>query len=82
MIPDPRESYAKLEGPWGGLLAGRALSLPRIAAGRSPISNMLTAIRLAVLSAMPRGKVLCAATLAMVTCSRDSLRASFTTRPI
>lgn len=27
MSPDPRESYAKLEGPWGGLLAGRALGL-------------------------------------------------------
>jgi hypothetical protein len=25
--PDPRESYLKLEGPWGGLLAGRALGL-------------------------------------------------------
>ena len=27
MSPDPRESYAKLEGPWGGLLAGRSLAL-------------------------------------------------------
>lgn len=27
MVPDPRESYVKLEGPWGGLLAGRALGL-------------------------------------------------------
>jgi hypothetical protein len=27
MSPDPRESYAKLEGPWGGILAGRALGL-------------------------------------------------------
>jgi hypothetical protein len=27
MVPDPRESYVKLEGTWGGLLAGRALSL-------------------------------------------------------
>jgi hypothetical protein len=27
MSPDPRESYAKLEGRWGGLLAGRALGL-------------------------------------------------------
>ena len=25
--PDPRESYLKLEGKWGGLLAGRALGL-------------------------------------------------------
>lgn len=27
MHPDPRESYLKLEGPWGGVLAGRALGL-------------------------------------------------------
>ncbi|MEP6655049.1 MAG: porin [Myxococcales bacterium] len=27
MYPDPRESYFKLEGRWGGLLAGRALGL-------------------------------------------------------
>jgi hypothetical protein len=27
MSPDPRESYFKLEGRWGGLLAGRALGL-------------------------------------------------------
>jgi predicted porin len=27
MHPDPRESYVKLEGPWGGVLAGRALGL-------------------------------------------------------
>jgi hypothetical protein len=27
MSPDPRESYAKLEGPWGGLLVGRTLGL-------------------------------------------------------
>jgi len=27
MVPDPRESYVKLEGPWGGLLAGRTLGL-------------------------------------------------------
>jgi len=27
MYPDPRESYLKLEGRWGGLLAGRALGL-------------------------------------------------------
>jgi hypothetical protein len=27
MAPDPRESYFKLEGRWGGLLAGRALGL-------------------------------------------------------
>ena len=27
MSPDPRESYLKLEGAWGGLLAGRALGL-------------------------------------------------------
>ena len=80
MIPDPRESYAKLEGPWGGLLAGRALSL-HDRGGTVTDFNMLTAIRSAV-SAMPRGKVLCAATLAMGTYSRDSLRASFTTRPI
>lgn len=27
MSPDPRESYFKIEGRWGGLLAGRALGL-------------------------------------------------------
>jgi len=27
MSPDPRESYVKLEGPWGGLLVGRTLGL-------------------------------------------------------
>ena len=27
MVPDPRESYVKIEGPWGGLQAGRALGL-------------------------------------------------------
>jgi len=27
MSPDPRESYFKMEGRWGGLLAGRALGL-------------------------------------------------------
>jgi len=27
MSPDPRESYLKLEGSWGGLLVGRALGL-------------------------------------------------------
>lgn len=27
MSPDPRESYVKLEGPWGGLLFGRTLGL-------------------------------------------------------
>lgn len=27
MSPDPRESFVKVEGPWGGVLAGRSLGL-------------------------------------------------------
>jgi predicted porin len=27
MVPDPRESYVKLEGSWGSVLAGRTLGI-------------------------------------------------------